>query len=92
MSIRGLNGFKTGQIAQESVQYLQCFILTMLNFLVGWVELAKSQLLHTSLVSLPDCIRIAESLNPTPNLTLSSYNIMKIQPMEAFFCQPSFCL
>jgi hypothetical protein len=45
--------------------------LTMLDFLVGWVELAKSGLLAKNLVSPPDYIRIAESLNPTSNLTLS---------------------
>jgi hypothetical protein len=44
----------------------------MLNFLVGWVELAKSELLAANPVSLPDYIRIAESPNPTSNLTLSS--------------------
>jgi hypothetical protein len=51
----------------------------MLNSLVGWVELAESQLLTASLVSLPDYIRIAESLNPTPNLTLSSYSELKLK-------------
>ena len=45
----------------------------MPNFLVGWVKSAKSGLLAENLVSLPDYIRIAEFLNPTPDLTLSSY-------------------
>ena len=44
----------------------------MLNFLVGWVGSAKSGLLAENQVSLPDHISIAEFLNPTPNLTLSS--------------------
>jgi hypothetical protein len=41
---------------------------------VGWVKSAKSGLLTTNLFSLPDYIRIAESLNLTPNLSLSRYN------------------
>jgi hypothetical protein len=49
-------------------------ILTMLNFLVGWVGSAKSGLLVENQVSLPDHVCIAEYLNPTPNLTLSTYS------------------
>jgi hypothetical protein len=46
--------------------------LIMLNFLVGWVRLARSGLLAANLASLPDYVWIDENLNPTPNLTLSS--------------------
>ena len=47
----------------------------MLNFLVGWVKSAKSGLLATNPVSLPDYVWIAEPLNPTPDSTLSGYDI-----------------
>jgi hypothetical protein len=46
--------------------------LTMLNSLVGWVGSTKSGLLAIDLVGLPDYVRIAKYLNPTPNLTLLS--------------------
>ncbi len=42
-------------------------ISTMSDFLVGWVELAKSELLNTNLFTLTDYLWIAKSLNPTPN-------------------------
>ena len=45
--------------------------LTMLNFLIGWVELARFQLLATNLVSLTDYVWITESLNPTLDSALS---------------------
>ena len=46
----------------------------MLNSPVGWVESAESELPATNQVSLPHYAWIAESLNPTPNLTLSRWN------------------
>jgi hypothetical protein len=40
----------------------------------------KPGLLVIDLVSLPDCVYIAESLNPTPNLTLSRQYVL-IKPI-----------
>jgi hypothetical protein len=55
----------------------------MLNFLVGWVKSAKSHLLATNLVSLPDYIRIAESLNPTRNFPVGWVKLAKSQLLAA---------
>jgi hypothetical protein len=48
----------------------------MLDFLVGWVKLARFGLLSTNLASLPDYVWIAESLNPTPKSTMSRYALV----------------
>lgn len=61
-SLRGFGGIFFGEYTS----------LTVLNSLVGWVGSAKLGLLAINLVSLPDYVWIAKSLNPTPNLTLQS--------------------
>ena len=59
----------------------------MLNFLVGWVGSTKSGLLAENKVSLPGQLCIAESLNPTPNLTINNYSFVgasSLMPVQRY--------
>ena len=61
----------------------------MLNLLVGWVRLTEPQLLSANMISLPDQVWIAECLNPTPHLTLSSYALFINDNVSCQFFTPT---